>query len=410
MKKFIGIFILILIAYNNYFCQSDYEIVQSFKQKYNTLMEQIKKAESLDDCNSIYSRAKELYEEYSRHSSLLDNSLYPESFESSFEKLFNAISLRQNEFTQITELKTEIVNLKTELTELNEQNKDLLARITVLRRQVDKDAATIAALNNMIAQLKSNLEKRDLLIRDIIDSLILDFAQVSSSLNEAEKLSYRMKIDNAELFFNIERTLVDNIQFMKVTELKPEDIAEIKKHQVEFNKQWKRISPKLSEIYLDKKEKEVQLANINNLFYEWRNRIDKEIWNAIYTEFRSKELPVLPFNNGEEFVYSIKSFVEDEIKNMEIKGKDKSEEVFKTFSDTVYYEKVLPEWIPVLIDNNMITEADKDTIEAQLMNWKNKLGPEEKSKWYYWAVILLVAVVAGYLIYYNRRKTYGLNN
>jgi hypothetical protein len=352
----------------------------------------------------------DLREEYLKHKSLLDDSLYPENFESSFEKLFSAISLRQNEFSQITELKTEIANLKTELTELNERNKDLIAKIDALRRQADKDAATIAALNNLIAQLKSNLEKRDLLIRDIIDSLVLDFAKTPAALNEAEKAGYRLKIENAELFFNIERTLTDNIQFMRITELKPEDLAEIKKQQTEFGKLWRRISPKLSEIYLDKKEKEEQLANINNLFYEWKSRVDKEIWNTIYVEFRSKELPLLPFNNGEEFVYSVKSFVEDELKNMEVKGKDKSYQVFKTFADSVYYDKVLPEWIPVLIENNMMTEADKDTIEAQLVNWKNKLGPEEEFKWYYWVLILLAAGIAGYLIYHSRRKTYGLNN
>lgn len=410
MKRLILIIMLLSVTYNNYFSQSDYEIVRSFKEKYNQLMDEIKKAGSLEACNSIYERALELREEYLKHKSLLDDSLYPENFESSFEKLFSAISLRQNEFSQITELKTEIANLKTELTELNERNKDLIAKIDALRRQADKDAATIAALNNLIAQLKSNLEKRDLLIRDIIDSLVLDFAKTPAALNEAEKAGYRLKIENAELFFNIERTLTDNIQFMRITELKPEDLAEIKKQQTEFGKLWRRISPKLSEIYLDKKEKEEQLANINNLFYEWKSRIDKEIWNSIYVEFRSKELPLLPFNNGEEFVYSVKSFVEDELKNMEVKGKDKSYEVFKTFADSVYYDKVLPEWIPVLIENNMMTEADKDTIEAQLVNWKNKLGPEKEFKWYYWVLILLAAGIAGYLIYHSRRKTYGLNN
>lgn len=401
---------LLTALYNNYFCQSDYEIVLSFKEKYGQLTDEIKKAGSLEACNSIYERALELREEYLKHKSLLDDSLYPENFESSLEKLFSAISLRQNEFSQITELKTEIANLKTELTELNERNKDLIAKIDALRRQADKDAATIAALNNLIAQLKSNLEKRDLLIRDIIDSLVLDLAKTPAALNEAEKAGYRLKIENAELFFNIERTLTDNIHFMRITELKPEDLAEIKKQQTEFGKLWRRISPKLSEIYLDKKEKEEQLANINNLFYEWKSRVDKEIWNSIYVEFRSKELPLLPFNNGEEFVYSVKSFVEDELKNMEVKGKDKSYEVFKTFTDSVYYDKVLPEWIPVLIENNMMTEADKDTIEAQLVGWKNKLGPEEEFKWYYWVLILLAAGIAGYLIYHSRRKTYGLNN
>ena len=71
------------------------------------------------------------------------------------------------------------------------------------------------------------------------------------------------KVDSGNLFYNIERTISDNVQFMKVTQITPEDLSKMKEQYKDFNKVWRQIGPKLAEVYLNRRDKAAQIANID---------------------------------------------------------------------------------------------------------------------------------------------------
>ncbi|MCX7797645.1 MAG: hypothetical protein N2249_03370 [Melioribacter sp.] len=408
--KILYTLILTLGLFSFLLAQSDYEKAQNFKKQYKIYEDAIKEASSLEECNILKENIIKFKKEYLAEKDFLDKVLYPENFESAFEKLEKALETRKGDFAQITELKTEIGALKTKVTELSEENQNLLAQIKALNLQVKKDAETIASLKKLIAQLKANIQQRDMLVRDIIDSLLTEFIKVPGTLNEAEKEAIITKVDSRNLFYNIERTIVDNIQFMRVTQLTPKDLSEMKRQYNDFNKLWKQIGPKLSDVYLTKQDKASQIASIDGLFYEWNSRLNDEIWNQVNQVFREKNLAVLPFRSGEQFVNSIYSFIDDEIKNLGVKSKDESLNTFYTFTDSVYFKTIQPVWIPILIENNMMTEANKDSIEAHIAFWKEKLSPPSKFNWIYTlAGILIVILVVAY-IFKNRNKQKLINS
>ena len=265
----------------------------------------------------------------------------------------------------------------------------MLVQIKQLNIIVTKDAQTIASLQKLVSQLKANIAQRDELVRGIVDSLLEQFLKTPNTLNEAEKQAIFKKVDNGNLFFNIERTISDNIQYMKVTQITPEDLSKMKAQYKDFNKVWHQIGPKLSAVYLDKKDKSMQIANIDNMFGEWSSRIDDEMWGQINKLFREKKLAVLPFKSGEQFNTSVNSFINDEIKNLNVKSSAESKNTFSTFADSVYFRTIQPVWIPILIENNMMSTANKDSIEKRIGIWKEKVAPAKTNVIY----IVLGAVI-----------------
>lgn len=379
------------------FAQSDYEKTERFKTKYKELEDAIKNAASIDECSIIGENISKLKSDFANDKSLLDKSLYPENLESSLTKIERALEVRKGDFTHIVELTTEVGSLKGQVTELSQKNEELITQIKELNLKGEKDAATIASLQKLVAQLKANIRRRDMLVRDIVDSLLTQFIKPSTQLSDADKQTLLQKVEGENLFYNIERIINDNLQFMRVTELTPEDLSEMKEQYRDFNHMWRQIGPKLADVYLNKKGKTTEINNIDSIFSLWSQRLNEEIWEKINDLFRSNQISLLPFNNGDQFTNSVVTFIDDEIKNLGVKSSDESQKTFFAFTDSVWFNAVQPTWVPVLIENRMMNEADKDTIEARIAMWKEKVAPSSAFNWIY---VILTAVIVILLIAY----------
>ncbi len=393
------IFFIALVFNNNISAQSDFEKVKSFETRYKQLETAIKNAASLNECFAIGENIIRLKEDFSAERILLDKSLYPDNFESAFIKIEFALEVRKADFTQIVELKSEVGALQDKVSELSQQNEGLIVQIKQLQIKSTKDAATIAALQNLIAQLKSNIAQRDELVRGIVDSLLAEFVKTPGTLNEAEKQAIFKKVESGNLFYNIERTISDNVQFIKVTQTTPNDLAEMKIQYKDFNKVWRQIGPKLADVYLSRREKLAQVANIDAMFIEWNLRLNDEMWGQVNKLFRDQKLALLPFKSGDQFVHGVESFIGDEIKNLGVKRGEESEKTFYAFTDSVYFRTMQPVWIPILIENNMMTEAHKDTIEVRLAMWKEKVAPPALFDWFYFVLgfVIIVLLIAYFM-------------
>lgn len=405
IKNFLLSITILFFLTNISYSQSDFEKVEKFKSRIQQIESSIKNANSLDQLAIISDNIDKAKKDFINEKELIDKSMYPENYNSIFEKLEKALELRKGDFTQITELKTEVVTLKDKISELSQENQGLLSQIRLLNIKAQKDAETIASLQKLVEQLKTNIQQRDLLVRGIVDSLLAEFIKYPTT-NEVEKQNIFDKVESSNLFYNIERTIADNIQFMKATKLSPEDLNEMKKQYHDFNKVWRQIGPKLAEVYLSKKEKTMQISNIDAMFTNWNLELNDEMWGQVNKLFREKKIALLPFSSGDQFVKSVQSFVEDELKNYDVKSKQEVENTFYTFTDSVYFKTVEPVWIPVLVENNMMTEANKDSIDAQIAKWKNKVAPPVKINWVYiiGGAIIILLLIALFLKGRNKKS------
>jgi hypothetical protein len=385
------------------FGQSDYEIVQNFKQKYQDIEQAIKDADSLSDINTVPDRIDQLRSQYLPNKQLLDKSLYPDDFEGLFTKLRNAYALRSDDFVQIDVLHTEVTGLQEQVDTLSKHNTDLMNAVQMLEEQSKTDRTQIAQLEKAVAELKASLLKRDEVVMSMIDSLLPPSYRGKDQLSAQEQQEVFSEAEKNNVLFHIKSSVKDNTRFLKVTTLYSQDISEVMDEHEEFSKIWRSVGPKLVDIYAAKGKNTDELKEIDAAFAEWSNAINREVWESITEEFSEHDVVLPRFANGNEFTETITSYINDEIDNVDTKGEE-AETAYKNF-DSTWSNSVEPEWIPFLVDNKMITAAQQDTIETKMSEWKEKVYPASFN-WLY--VIIAVLIIAVIVLFFVRKSPKGV--
>ena len=383
------------------FAQSDYEMVQSFKERYQKISDRIKTAGSLDELNNLSAEIANLKRDFSAKKDILDQSLYPENFTSSLEKLSAAIETRSGDFTEIVGLQTEVTSLKSEIDLLNQRNNELINQITILETQRKKDAETISKLEKLVSDLKAITIKRDELIYSIIDSLMPKLSGDVSTMTQQDREKVYSQVEKNNVLAVIKKSLRDNSRFLDVTTLQPKDLEEVKKQQQNFITMWKKIGPKLVDVYTKKKEKVSELQDIDNLYEAWLNNIKREAWESIREEFSLNNINLPTFNDGNEFVAVVSQFISDEIKNYGIKDKTESVKTYSDFADSVWFKSINTQWMPYLIENKLFTFDQKEALEKKISEWKSVVYPTNYT-WLYGLIALVV--VLGAIFFFMRKK------
>ena len=395
---------LFLLLTTSLFAQSDYEMMQSFKERYQKLSDGIKSAASLEDLDNLSSEIDNLKRDFSAKKEILDQTLYPENYTSSFDRLVSDVELRRGDFTSITVLQTEVTTLKSEVDLLNRRNNELINQITVLESQRKKDAATIEKLDKLVADLRTTILKRDELVFSIIDSLSPKLAGDISTMTQKDKEAVYSQVEKNNVLAVVKKSLRDNSRFLEVTSLKAKDLEDVKKQQQNFVTMWRKVGPKLVDVYAGKGDKTAELKDIDNLFNVWSNRIQQEAWESINEEFSLNNINLQNFNNGKEFVDVITQFVSDEIKNYGTKSKEDSETAYSLFADSVWFKSISSEWMPYLIDNNLLASEQKDVIEKKISEWNSVVSPRDLT-WLVAVVGLAIVFIVVLVIFLKKKKT-----
>ena len=382
----LSIVILFVFASGAAFAQSDYEKVQNFKNEIAQIKTEIKNASTLAKLDSLQFVMDELMDKYRADQELLDKSLYPENYMSTFANLRDELELRKGDFTQIESLQSEVDTLKSELEKLNEKNTKLFSKIKEYQSVGGEDARSINELKRLVSDLRQSLKKRDELLRSIVDSLLADFVKHPMTLNEAEKQQVFEKVETGNLFYNIEKTIRDNMEFLRTTQLQAEDLGEVKESQVLFYDTWKKIGPKLADVYMNKGEKAGEVAYITNLFAQWNQKVDQEIWTRVQADLRESGMKLKPFANGDEFTSNLLEYI-DESKITA------SQSDYEKFENSIWTQKLKAAWLPVLIDNEMLTVKQKELLQTAVDEWGNMYEEETPIYWYIAIVVIVLVLV-----------------
>lgn len=392
--------VISLSLFVNSFAQSDYEIVENFKSNVKQIEQSIRNAVTLEELSAASPKIDALRTNFRANKELLDKSLYPDNFDRSIEKLETAFSIRSKDFIQIDVLQTEVYGLREQVDALNKRNTELINQLVVLESESKLSKNKIAQLEKTISELKTSLKKRDELIISLIDSL-LPSSVISSELSVDQKEQIFNGSESNSVLYNIKRSIRDNLRFLDVTTLKPDDVAEIKREQQEFSRLWKSVGPKMVDIYAEKKGDANELKEIDAAFSSWHDALRDEVWNSIREEFSIYNLNLRNFSSGNEFTNSVTAFIDDEIKNVGVRGEEQVKRTYTTFADSVWFGTIKPQWASYLIDNKIMTDAQKDTIETKLSEWKEKIEPAGFN-WLYLIIGALVVMVI--VLFFIKRK------
>jgi len=402
------IFIFSLLGSYTY-AQQDYKIVQDFKSKVQQIKDGIKKADSLAELIQFEGEINQLAANNASNRDLLDKSLYPDNFNSSIENLRKELEVRKGDFTQISELETKVSVLNMQLSDLNDRNVELMAQVRNLTEQSKSDKNKLDLLQRSIASLRSSLRRRDDLVISMIDSLMPADFRNSGTLSNQEKQKIYSKAQKGNIIENLQNAIDENIMFLKVTALKPGDIKSIKDKKQQFEKTWHSFGPKLIEIYSEKGKKVKNAKEIDSTFEKWNLAIGQEAWSSMSQEFSDFDIKLNDYSNGMEFTRAMISYTQDEIKNIKTKA-DSAVKDYIVFADSAWYGNIKPIWVPYLIDNNLLTSAQKDKIESGILKWKEAVYPVDYS-WLYIVGSLLISIIIIVLIRRNyKKKNESLNS
>ncbi|MCH6575721.1 MAG: hypothetical protein IH795_11070 [Bacteroidetes bacterium] len=392
----------LLIISNQLFAQSDYEIVQSFKQKYKQLEAAINKSKNLEELNSIVADIDRFRNEYVEQKTLLDKSLYPDNFDKTFEKLNMSFVIRNQDFTTIDVLQTENLELKEQVAFLNKRNTELMNKIQEYEYSDKKDVNKVAELDALVRELKRSLRKRDELIIGIVDSLLPQPMLEQTQLSSQERNSIYIEAEKNNVLSNVKRSLLDNVRFIELTTLEPDDLNEIKKQQNQFAEFWQDTGAKLIDIYAGKNKKSKEIKEIDSLFSIWNFTLEQEVWRNIREEFTYNNINLIEFNSGEEFTNVLISFIDDAIKNIGVKSPEESNLTYSSFSDSTWFKVISPNWVPYLIDNEMLDLEQKSKVEVKISDWKGRLTPSS----FGWMYVLVAVIAVAGLGYMNRKRIF----
>jgi hypothetical protein len=385
---------------NSVIAQSDLEIVDNFKSEFTAIENTIKNAASLADLKDVPSKISLLKENYASQKELLDKSLYPDNYQSSIDKLNKDYLMRQGDFTTIDVLQTEVSALNEQVEFLNQRNNELLSQVRNLEAQSDKDAKTIKKLENLVAQLRASIRKRDELVLSMVDSLMPPTMREQDVLTAEDKNMVAKEEQKQNVIENVKTTIRDNIRFMQVTSLKPDDLIAIREQQEDFANKWKKVGVKLVEVYSEDGKKAEELKEIDELFDNWYDAVAKEAWYSINEDFSLSGIELRSFKNGNEFTTSVEMFIGDELKNLGIKSEEESKRVYAQFADSTWFATIQPVWMNYLIENKLLTDENKNKMESKIAEWKNALYPSNL-----WIYLIIVAVlIAGVVLFLIIRK------
>ncbi len=384
---------------------SDLEVTKNFKSAVQTLESDIDKAQSVAEIQDFENQAVALKDKYTAKKALLDKALYPETFESTFEKINKKLEVAKGKLSQIGDLQVEVVDLKGKLQELKEYVNKLsedyyttLREVVSLRESNKKDRKTVDSLKSLLTKLRDNSKKRNSLIDELANSLFFDKEHNVESMNDAEKKELYVKFKSSNMLDNIKRLISDNVKFMEASAFTTQQLDELKQEQKEFSARWKAIGPKIAQVYATPKEKDAELAVVDGMLRKWDSTINENIWQNVDVQFRIKDITLERFYDGESFFNAVVGYIEKQTKNSDQKNSEERYTAYNTFADSVWNANISDVWIPLLTRYRLLSNSQVDEINDKLDKWHESLG-EPMPTWIYPLVIgVLVLVIIVLLV------------
>ncbi len=415
MKKiFLAFFIGVIIFSSNIFAQSDYRVTQEFKSRQRSFEIAIEYAKSLSELEKIKREILEFKSEYRGSKQLLDRALYPNTFQSSFASLDKKIAYTTKKLKEITKLhkhvtklesdyakvSKQLANLTKEINILRKSNSHLMAQLNAFKNSYGGSKQTIDSLNNLISALKQGISQRDTLIKEIMDNIFVDKTKRIENLDSKELKGLKGQIQNTSLIENIRSLVDDNVKFLKTNLLKPKDFKDLRSEFNDFDSRWEHFGPKLFNIYAMDESQRSKLTEIDSLIKGWDNTLNLAVWNSIYQLFKNYKIKLEHFSNGDEFEKSCISYIDKEITNPEKFSKEKT---YLVFAERVWNGQIKKDWLPLLLENNMITDYQVKNIDSKIAEWKTNIG-NTKSILIYGVIAILALLIIGSLIFLSRRN------
>ncbi len=389
--------------------QSDYEIAQSFSKQYKALTKAIEIAQTVQECAEISVNIDAIEKEFAPHKALLDKTLYPDDFQKKMEMVHGQLAYAQTKLgiiqdavAKIASLEIQVKELSAQVEKLSNENGTLLKEIQALRASKVQDQKAVDSLHALVTRLQSNIRDRDKMIFAMVDSIFLQYDKNVDALKDVEKQKIASHFERNNVIDNVKKSIMDNVLFLESTTLSGKDLSALAGEQKKFASQWKGLGPKLAGIYVAQKNRAKELAAIDTMLTAWGTKVDAALWKTLNELFTKHNLTVRPFSNGNDFVANVIGFVDEEIQNANQRTEAVRFQVYSVFVDSVWNADITTIWMPLLRDNNMVTETQFAQMKTKIDAWRSSVEPPHTTLYVIIAAVVLLVLL---LLYRRTKKT-----
>lgn len=400
MKKAIGLLAILalLLPSGGAFAQSsDYETIESFKKKHQSLLQSITAAQDLGQRSLFEQEIGTLERDYQQHRTLLGEGLYPESFEAAIatlreqlnrtterlelveERRMDKVQIaeigRQNEEyrASIEQLTRDVEERSARILQLTAENAGLQTTIQALQAQGRKDRDSIAKLQELTARLKEsndkltdNIRDRDELVVKLMDSLFDEYSK--AELTEARKKDLLAVAQEHDYVSKIVTTLDGNIAFVETALLTPQDARQIRDQQQQISGKWDQLKPYVSKLYPDDVTRLRDLSAVDSRLSALKQKTDEATWNSIRQVFTEQNVALEPFHTGGEFHARVLAYIDKQVQHP-------SREAYRRFRSQIWDSPLKNQWLPV-VSADELTVQQRNDIEARIALWEKKISAQ----------------------------------
>lgn len=373
--------------------RSNSEVKRDFEKDYKALLKTITNAATTDEIAQVGVKVNAFDSTYKPYQEFLNKALYPDDFDASIEKLKASFTYSEQKIKAIGESAARIAELEQQVTVLTEQVNSLNGQNTSLLAQLKEAKAERDSLVKVVAALRTNLAKRDKAIFALVDSLFMQYDKNIQPTGDVQK-SQQAKLERSNVLSNVKRAVTDNIEFLSSTQLTGNDIASLYGEHRKFESQWNGIKKLVGDAYLSNKEKARDIPAIDTMIAEWSAKANEAFWKSLNALFSSEKLSVAPITTGSEIHPALARFIDEQINSTGAKNDD-PHAAYQAF-EKIWSQSLKPVWVPVLKENNMITDAQVADIDTKVQLWYSKVKP---SNWLIYALFGLIILAAVYILY-----------
>lgn len=386
MKRFLGIPLLLTVllllagfgaataqqATQEQAEQSDYEIYQSFTGTWSQLQAELDLVGRSMAADSLITRISELEQRYAPHRELLDEALHPRTYRDMMDQLRSRAVETRARLAEIESLNNRIERMNRRLASFDQQLQHLGNRADSLQRVMQSNAVEKRELQELASEYRRSIERRDALVRSIVDSMTAAYSDLAPSQEESLRQGGAVSEEGSPLDL-LERVASRNAAFLEETSnLQVIDYLRMNRVRREFAAMWDRLDEQLVSTYGDGEEKR---DRIQEHLTQWKDRLDTQLWMAVNRDLQEQNLPVAEVNGSEELYHELNSYLDRSLERAAEEGGEQVQRNWQSF-DNFWTGKVQMRWAEYAGEDGLLNHRQMAELDDKVDSWGIRAQPE----------------------------------
>ncbi|MDZ7773908.1 MAG: hypothetical protein U5K31_14375 [Balneolaceae bacterium] len=373
---------------------SDYEIYQSFTQAWSELQGRLDLVGSPAAADSLIAEISDLEDRFSGHRELLDEALHPRSYRAMMDRLRSRAVDTRARLAEIASLNNRIERMNRQLTSYDEQLQSLTGHADSLQQAMRSTAVEKRDLQELAAEYRRSVERRDALVRSIVDSMTVTYADLPAAQEEQLSQGGSLSGDGGPLDL-IERVAARNAAFLEESaDLQVMDYLRMNQVHREFSAMWNRLDEQLLSTYGEGEERR---DRIQEQLTRWGERLDTQLWMAVNRDLQELNLPVAEVNGSGELFKEMDSYLDRSLERATEEGGEEVRNDWQRFNN-FWTGKVQLSWAEYAGDQGFLTHRQIAELDEKVDRWALRAQPESNLFAWLFGVSMLLWLLTGLLI------------